>query len=92
MPGLAGECEPSEALRGPLSPFIHPLMSLSSFLKPSDVQVELGVRHAHTERQGEGAQCLLLRQLDSLSVNVLSLLLHKNILLPAQHTAPNTET
>lgn len=37
VPGLAGESEPSEALRGPLSPFVHPLMSLSSFSKPSDV-------------------------------------------------------
>jgi len=66
----ADEREPSEVLGGPLSPFVHPLISLSGFLKPPDVQVELGMRLPYIKWQGELSVCSSDR-LDLLNVNVL---------------------
>ena len=40
----AGEPEPAEALGGPLSSFVYPLISLTSVLKPPGAQIELGMR------------------------------------------------
>lgn len=64
----AGECGPSEAPRGLLSPFVHPLISLSSFWKPPDARVELGPRLT-LHRRGLGVCCS--DRPDLLSVHVV---------------------